>query len=53
MVPNSSFPIAAGASRNEIMSRTELKGFADHESPGARLSLGANLGVAYDELRAQ
>lgn len=42
----------AGASREEIIGVVSLKGFEDYVSFGPRLSLGANLEVAYDELFA-
>ena len=38
-----------GQSREEAIAIEELPGFPNHTSPGARLSLGANLAVAWDE----
>jgi cyclase len=45
--------IAAGRSRDEIVNLETLPPFPDHVSAGGRLSLSANLGVAYEELTAE
>lgn len=45
--------IRAGKSREEITSEVQLPGFEDFISFGPRLSLMANLNVAFDELSAQ
>lgn len=42
--------IAAGKSREEITGINQFDKFPDHQSAGQRLSLPANLSVAYDEL---
>jgi len=42
--------LQAGSSRDEITGLVSLKGFEDYVSFGPRLSLAANLNVAYDEL---
>lgn len=42
--------IAAGKSRDEITSVDQFEEFPNHQSAGQRLSLPANLGVAFDEL---
>jgi cyclase len=44
--------IDAGRSREELTRATSLPAFPDHVPPSERLSLGAALGVAYDELVA-
>jgi cyclase len=44
--------IAAGHSRDEATRLDRLPAFPDHVAPAARLSLGAAVGVAYDELEA-
>lgn len=40
----------AGKSREEITAVEQFEEFPDHQSAGSRLSLSANLDVAYDEL---
>jgi len=45
--------IDAGRSREQITSVDQFEEFANHQSAGARLSLPANLNVAYDELTEQ
>lgn len=42
--------ISAGQSREEITSVQQFEEFPNHQSAGERLSLPANLNVAYDEL---
>lgn len=42
--------LQSGSSRDEITGLVSLKGFEDYVSFGPRLSLSANLNVAYDEL---
>jgi cyclase len=42
--------VARGMSREEATALDRLPGFPDHEALSERLSLGATLGVAYDEL---
>jgi cyclase len=42
--------LQTGASRDEITGLVSLKGFEDYVSFGPRLSLAANLNVAFDEL---
>jgi cyclase len=42
--------LSAGKSKDEIIQKEKFDEFPDHVSPGARLSLEANLSVAYDEL---
>jgi cyclase len=42
--------LQAGASRDEITGLVSIKGFEDYVSFGPRLSLSANLNVAFDEL---
>lgn len=44
--------VTAGKSREEATAMERLPGFPDHASISPRLSLAANLGVAYDELTA-
>jgi cyclase len=41
---------AAGASRDDVVATDSLAGFPDHVPPAARLTLGAALGVAFDEV---
>jgi cyclase len=45
--------IDAGQSREEITNVNRFEEFPDHQSAGARLSLPANLNVAYDELTSE
>ena len=45
--------IKAGKSRDEIIKADALAGFEDYAATPPRLSLGASLGVAYDELTAK
>jgi len=42
--------LSAGKSKEEIIQKEKFDDFQDHISPGARLSLEANLSVTYDEL---
>lgn len=44
--------IQAGKSAEEIGALEAVPGFGDHESPGQRLSLEANIAVAHEELSA-
>ena len=44
--------VRAGSSREEIMATEILPGFEDFAAPGWRMTLGANLGTAYDEITA-
>jgi cyclase len=50
LLDHTSEGISAGKSRREITSIQEFEEFPDHQSAGERLSLSANLNVAYDEL---
>jgi len=45
--------VATGRSKEEIAKLPALQGFTDYASPSPMLSLGAVLGVAYDELTAR
>jgi glyoxylase-like metal-dependent hydrolase (beta-lactamase superfamily II) len=45
--------IAAGSSKDEIAALAELKGFEGYQGAAPMLTLGAVLGVAYDELTAK